>query len=186
MNYSDIIKAFDILDKFKFFGGQRAGRELWFGKPVDVQKKDIADFVRDVTFLKDFITQQKAEIEELRQENLELKDGYFQKRYEETEHQELMGLREAWRKSTDQNMDLQLENERLQAENKEQDQAIINALRRMGQIRAEAIKEFAERLKDVVDEPTEIAGEDIDFVIDTIDNLVKEMTEEHNAEENSI
>lgn len=38
------------------------------------------------------------------------------------------------------------ENERLQAENEEQDQAIINALHRMGQIRAEAIKEFAERL----------------------------------------
>lgn len=138
MNDNDIIKAFDILDKFKFFGGQRAGRELWFGKPVDVQNKDIADFVRDVTFLKDFITQQKAE------------------------------------------------NERLQAENKEQDQAIINALHRMGQIRTEAIKEFAERLKDAVDEPTEIAGEDIDFVIDTIDNLVKEMMEEHNAEEDSV
>ena len=72
------------------------------------------------------IDRQKAEIEELQKENLELKDGYFQKHYEETEHQELMGLREAWRKSTDQNMDLQLEIERLEAEVKEQDQAIIN------------------------------------------------------------
>jgi hypothetical protein len=69
MNDNDIIKAFDILDKFEFFGGQRAGRELWFGKPVDVQNKDIADFVRDVTFLKDFITQQKAEIERLQKHN---------------------------------------------------------------------------------------------------------------------
>lgn len=182
MNYSDIIKAFDILDKFKFFGGQRAGRELWFGKPVDVQNKDIADFLRDVTFLKDFITQQKAEIEELRQENLELKDGYFQKRYEETEHEELMGLREAWRKSTDQNMDLQLENEMLQAENKEQDQAIINALHRMGQIRAEAINEFAERLNIHVI-PQKRDGYTCDIVLkSSIDNLVKEMTEVHHAE----
>ena len=38
---------------------------MWFDKPVDVQNKDIADSVRDVTFLKDFITQQKAEIESL-------------------------------------------------------------------------------------------------------------------------
>lgn len=60
MNDNDIIKAFDILDKFKFFGGQRAGRELWIGKPVDVQDEDIADFVRDVTFLKDFITDLEA------------------------------------------------------------------------------------------------------------------------------
>lgn len=37
---------------------------------------------------------------------------------------------------------------RQKAEIKEQDQAIINALKRMGQIRAEAITEFAERLKE--------------------------------------
>lgn len=45
-------------------------------------------------------------------------------------------------------------------------------------IRANAIKEFADRLKDAVDEPTKIDGEDIDFIIDIIDRLVKEMTEE--------
>ena len=95
----------------------------------------------------DLINRQKAEIEKLRKENLELKDGYFQKRNEEIEHQELMCLRKAWRKSTDQNMDLQLENKRLESENKEQDQAITNALKRMGEIRAEAIKAFADSLK---------------------------------------
>jgi hypothetical protein len=36
---------------------------------------------------------------------------------------------------------------RQKAEIEEQDQAIINALKRMGEIRAEAITEFAERLK---------------------------------------
>lgn len=122
----------------------------------------------------DVINHQKTEIEKLRKENTELKDGYFQKRNDEIEHQELMFLRKAWRKSNDQNMDLQLDNERLQAENKEQDQAIINALHRMGQIRAEAIKEFAERLCDgrVSNDPVVIA----------VKCAVKEMTEVRHAE----
>ena len=58
----------------------------------------------------------------------------------------------------------------------EQDQAIINALHRIGEVRIEATKEFAERLKQVMFnedfllcEPSEMAN--------LIDNLVKEMTE---------
>ena len=50
-------KALDILDKWEFFYGQRAGRELWFGKPKEVQDKDIADFVRDVNFIRSVICQ---------------------------------------------------------------------------------------------------------------------------------
>ena len=61
----EVIKAFDILDKFEFFGGQRAGRELWFNKPTDIQNKDIGGFLRDLDFLKQFINRQKAEIERL-------------------------------------------------------------------------------------------------------------------------
>ena len=41
-------KVFDILDKWKFFYGQRAGRELWGNKPKEVQDQDIADFNRDM------------------------------------------------------------------------------------------------------------------------------------------
>lgn len=41
-------KALDILDKWKFFYGQRAGRELWFDKPREIQDQDIADFNRDI------------------------------------------------------------------------------------------------------------------------------------------
>ena len=37
-------QAIDILEKFDFFQGQRAGRELWNDKPKDVQDKDIAIF----------------------------------------------------------------------------------------------------------------------------------------------
>jgi polyhydroxyalkanoate synthesis regulator phasin len=65
MTDNEIIKAWDILAKLDFFGGQRAGRELWFEKPVDIQDEDIRNFSNDVAFLKDFIDRQKAEIERL-------------------------------------------------------------------------------------------------------------------------
>lgn len=65
MTDNEIIKANDILDKLDFFDGQRAGRELWFEKPFDVQNEDIEDFSKDIAFLKDFINRQKAEIERL-------------------------------------------------------------------------------------------------------------------------
>ena len=48
-------QAIDILDKFEFFQGQRAGRELWSIKPFDVQDQDIKDFSRDVALLKEYI-----------------------------------------------------------------------------------------------------------------------------------
>ena len=38
----------DILEKWSFFFGQRAGRELWGDKPKEVQDRDIADFNRDM------------------------------------------------------------------------------------------------------------------------------------------
>lgn len=61
----EVTKAFDILDKFEFFGGQRAGRQPWFNKPTDIQNKDIGKFLRDLDFLKRLINRQKAEIERL-------------------------------------------------------------------------------------------------------------------------
>ncbi len=71
----------------------------------------------------------------------------------------------------------------LSKENEEQDQAIINALHHMKVVRAEAIKEFAERLKrDITINNTEdgclIYSIDYGCLIEDIDNLVKEMTEE--------
>ena len=44
--------------------------------------------------------------------------------------------------------------------------------------KSEAIKEFAEKVKDIVDEPALIRGRVIDTIIARIDDLVKEMTEE--------
>ena len=51
----ELEKAFDMLDKLSFFGGQRAGRELWNNKPREVQDEDIANFNRDIEYLRDII-----------------------------------------------------------------------------------------------------------------------------------
>lgn len=56
----EIEKAIEILDKLSFFGGQRAGRELWNDKPREVQDEDIANFNRDVEWLRDFICRMDA------------------------------------------------------------------------------------------------------------------------------
>lgn len=71
---------------------------------------------------------------------------------------------------------------RQKAEIEEQDRAIINALKRMGEIRTEAVKEFAEKLKKRVMKYTEYDEGGWDSTIyvvkvEDIDNLVKEMTE---------
>lgn len=68
---------------------------------------------------------------------------------------------------------------RLKSEIEEQDQAIINALHHMKEIRTEAIKEFAERLQEDLINST-LWGL-VSF--DRINNLVKKMTE-GDSEEN--
>ena len=52
-------KILDILDKWEFFFGQRAGRELWADKPVEVQNQDIADFNRDVQLIRSALREQE-------------------------------------------------------------------------------------------------------------------------------
>ena len=69
MTDNEIKKALDNLDRFDLFGGQRAGRELWNEKPVDVQNEDIENFVKDVVFLKDLINRLQAENERLKKES---------------------------------------------------------------------------------------------------------------------
>lgn len=60
---NEFIVAVDICDKFDFFQGQRAGRELWSEKPVEIQNKDIEQFSKDVAFLKGVLCKQKSLIE---------------------------------------------------------------------------------------------------------------------------
>ena len=52
---TDVLIALEVLDKLSFFGGQRAGRELWNDKTREVQDEDIANFNRDIEYLKDII-----------------------------------------------------------------------------------------------------------------------------------
>lgn len=47
--------VFDILDKMEFFQGQRAGRELWNDKPKETQDKDIADFIKDINYIRSYL-----------------------------------------------------------------------------------------------------------------------------------
>lgn len=150
MNDNDIIKALDICTKLDFFGGQRAGRELWFAKPVDVQDEDIRQFVKDVAFLRRIIRSQMAEIEGL-------------KAY----------------------------NENLLSANVAMSCGLLDEIK---MAKTEAIREFAERLKENISNmeytanvkrktiPIETLFTQVNWVFheivpETIDELVKEMTE---------
>lgn len=125
MNDNEFAKAIDICEKLDFFGGQRAGRELWFEKPVDVQDIDIKQFVEDVAFLKDFINRQKAEIERLNHIRAELS-------------KEIDIWKDIAKRETGY----------------------------VGIARAEAIREFAERLKAKRGLYGEIWGSDIDNIVE--------------------
>ena len=48
-------KVLDILNKFSFILGQRAGRELWLDKPEKVQDKDLSNFNKDIKYIKTYI-----------------------------------------------------------------------------------------------------------------------------------
>ena len=73
-------KVFDILNKFEFFQGQRAGRELWNDKPKEVQDKDISDFVRDINYirscLQDSVVLSREEYEKLKYTWITDSDAY--------------------------------------------------------------------------------------------------------------
>jgi hypothetical protein len=45
----------DILKKWDFFYGQRAGRELWADKPREIQDIDIENFRRDLEKVTEFV-----------------------------------------------------------------------------------------------------------------------------------
>ena len=48
-------QAIDIVNKFDFFYGNRAGRELWLIKPTDVQDTDVKNFSDDCVKLLEYI-----------------------------------------------------------------------------------------------------------------------------------
>lgn len=73
LNREQIVKALDVLYKMDFFQGQRAGRELWFKKPFEVQEQDIAEFSQGIVFVKNIITNALALIREQAEDNERLR-----------------------------------------------------------------------------------------------------------------
>ena len=55
-------QVLDILDKMNFFQGQRAGRELWNDKPVEVQEQDLESFNKDIRTIRDYIWDLEKEL----------------------------------------------------------------------------------------------------------------------------
>lgn len=52
-----IDEIMDILNKWQFILGQRAGRELWVDKPTEVQNEDLANFNRDLEKVRSFVVE---------------------------------------------------------------------------------------------------------------------------------
>lgn len=48
-------QAIDIINKFEFFQGQRAGRELWNSKEYSIQEVDLVNFCQDCYDLLEYI-----------------------------------------------------------------------------------------------------------------------------------
>ena len=48
-------QAIEIVQKFEFFQGQRAVRELWAAKPTAVQNADLASFLADCEDLLEYL-----------------------------------------------------------------------------------------------------------------------------------
>lgn len=48
-------EAIDIINKFDFFYGQRAGRELWASKEYSVQEADLVNFRQDCYDLLEYL-----------------------------------------------------------------------------------------------------------------------------------
>ena len=68
-------KVLDILSKWDFFFGQRAGRELWADKPREVQEQDIEIFTRDMETVQEYVDEAAAlmgyeMVEEMREPQL--------------------------------------------------------------------------------------------------------------------
>ena len=182
MTDNEIIKVKDILEKWEFFLGQRAGRELWFDKPAEIQDKDIYNFLRDLKSVKDLITRQQAEIENLKVENQSLRSA-------------ANSLKMHYEKA-------QAEIEKLEKETEDKERAYNDefCLRKEWQTKcrelleekqtaqSEAVKEFVERLKEnisgdcrIVSDEGEYVGYDCDDVMYCINNLVKEFERKENT-----
>ena len=53
-------QAIDIVEKFEFFQGQRAGRELWSEKEYSIQEVDLVHFRQDCYDLLEYLKNTEA------------------------------------------------------------------------------------------------------------------------------
>lgn len=137
----EIIKVNDILDKLDFFN-QRAGRELWNEKPVEIQDADIRNREEDIKFLKDLINRIQAENERLKSANDE--------------------------KSRQWDM--------LAEKTKQHYADLYNEAKDI--LKAEAYKEFADKLENEINCRTTLSRQQDKNVIRIMHNLLKEMVGE--------
>jgi hypothetical protein len=170
MKPEDVMKALDILDKMNFFQGQRAGRELWFEKPFEVQEQDIADFSQGIAFLKNLIEDALALLREKDARIKHLEKTMKESILSNTELLEnlnrLVEKKDAeikyHRKTIAQNAQLALE-------------VTIDEIQKA---RAEAITEFAERVKTFY---RNLRGKTIGGSVEYhIEQIAKEMKGENN------
>ena len=70
---SKTARVLNILSKWDLFFGQRAGRELWTGKPREVQDQDIENFTRDMETVQEWV----AEAARLMGYEVVEEDGHF-------------------------------------------------------------------------------------------------------------
>jgi hypothetical protein len=198
----DVMRALDILDKMDFFQGQRAGRELWFEKPFEVQEQDIADFSQGIAFVKNLIAdapailrEKDAEIERLQEiadavaDTIPVCEGCNGKTEfgERTEHC-VYGIDDTYcaRRATEMWFAIRAENERLKEE-RDKAQAICVQMGKLNQAeiakaRADAITEFAERVKNALNDVARLSmhgvkGEHFIIGKPLIDKIAKEIKE---------
>ena len=74
---SQLDQVLDILNKFQFFQGQRAGRELWADKPTEVQEEDLKNFNRDIEIIRKYIESQNNVLKRIIERLKELKSNAF-------------------------------------------------------------------------------------------------------------
>ena len=182
----DVMRALDILDKMDFFQGQRAGRELWFEKPFEVQEQDIADFSQGIEFVKNLIAdadalallrEKDAEIERLTKER---DDARRDCAIAEQNHYECK--KELEEMSDDILDSVRAERDRYKAESEQYQSALLKrcAEHEYDYSRGwnEAITEFAERLKRFY---SHLVGKTVGGSVEYhINQILKEMKGENN------
>lgn len=184
-------QAMDILDKFDFFQGQRAGRELWAEKPFEVQEEDLKNFSKDVASLKTFIKELAEENESLGALN-EHNDLVIEGKLER-----ISALERTVLKLTEENERLREDKERVtstyyeamcELKNRITCQVVLSdekleeikteCLKRIEldikAIQTDTVREFAERLHEQFRESVAYTRS---YIHDDIDQIAKEMTE---------